>query len=387
MNHLARIVVVFTVGRLILNMTQRFVYPFIPAIALRLAAPVSTVQFALAVGRGVGIFSPIFSPLSERYGRKVVMVGSMALMAAVSLFGVVFTHIWIFAFIIVAYGVAKVIFDPAMQAYVGDRIPFANRARAWGVIELSWSGALFVSAPLTGFLLDVSSLQVVFLLLFVLLALATGVIWRYLPGDAPVRDDTLAPRPRPNYWQLVRSNPIMLAALGFTLCILAGQEIFFINYGLWMQQSFDLEITALGLVTVVIGLAEVVGEVTLSVLGDRVGKWRLALISALFTALCFGLLPHTSINLVLALAGMFVLFVFLETAIIASITLFTEVLPTARSLMMSANLSAASLGRLLGAILGSRLLAWTGDFALLGAVTMGIVLIGCGLMWWLRSVE
>jgi predicted MFS family arabinose efflux permease len=234
--------------------------------------------------------------------------------------------------------------------------------------------------------LDEVSLQAVFLLLFVLLMLSTGLIWRFIPGDAPTHDST-GRMPRVNYWQLVRDHPIMLAALGYTFCIVGGQEIFFIHYALWMQQSFDLEITALGLVTVVISLAEVVGEVALSALGDRVGKWRLALTSAIITALCFVLLPHTSINLTLALGGIFVLFVFLETAIIAAITLFTEVLPTARSLMMSANLSAGSVGRLFGATLGSGLLNLTGSFALIGAVTRGIVLVGCGLMWWLRSVE
>jgi len=298
---------------------------------------------------------------------------------------VLFTHVWIFAFIMVAYGINKVIFDPAMQAYVGDRIPFAERARAWGVIELSWSGALFVAAPLTGFLLESSTLQAVFLALGVLLLIATGLIWRYIPGDTP--DPNAPPRLRLNYWKLARENPRMLAALGFTFCIVGSQEVFLINYGLWMQQSFNLEITALGIATVVISLAEVVGEVALSVLGDRVGTWRLALVGALGTALCFVLLPHTSLDLTLALAGIFALFVFLETAIIASITLFTEVLPTARSLMMSANISASSLGRLSGAVLGGSLFALTGDFALIGAVTMGMVLIGCGLMWGLRNVE
>jgi predicted MFS family arabinose efflux permease len=278
-----------------------------------------------------------------------------------------------------------VIFDPAMQAYVGDRIPFAQRARAWGIIELSWSGALFIVAPLTGFLLDTASLQAVFLALFMFMIFSIALIWFFIPGDRPAPD---APRTvNLNYLKLVRAHPTMLAALGFTFCIVGGQEIFIINYGLWMQQSFDLEITALGVATIVISLAEVVGEVALSVLGDRVGKWRLALVSAVMTALCFVLLPHTSINLGLALVGIFFLFVFLETAIVASITLFTEVLPTARSMMMSANYSAGSLGRLFGAILGGSLFAWTGSFALIGAVTMGIVLVGCGLMWWLRSVE
>ena len=128
----ARLVVVFALGRLILNMTQRFAYPFIPTIALRLATPVSTIQMLFAVGRGIGVLSPVFGPLSERYGRKIVMVGAMALMALVSFLGALYTNFWLFAFIILAYGLTKVIFDPAMQAYVGDRIPIRQSGTSLG---------------------------------------------------------------------------------------------------------------------------------------------------------------------------------------------------------------------------------------------------------------
>jgi MFS transporter, DHA1 family, inner membrane transport protein len=380
LNNIPILILVFGAGRLVINMTRRFAYPFIPAIAQRLAAPVSSVQTALAISWGVGVLSPLFGGLSERYGRKRVMLGALALLTLASLVGALLLHIWVFAFVVIAYGVSKMIFDPALQAYIGDQVPFGQRARVWGAIELSWSLSLFVAAPLTGFLLSEASLQAVFLALGALMLLSLGLIWRFIPADEP-RSTTQRTVVLPPFARLFREKPQVLAALGYTLCLIAGQEIFFINYALWMEASFDLVLAALGLVTVVIGIAEAVGELVVSGLGDRVGTQRLALWGSLFTAIGFLVLPLTSHSLPLALVGMFGLFVLIEVAIVASITLFTELLPEARSVMMSANIGAASLGRLFGALVGGSLYALTGNFVLIGAVTMGIVLAGSGLMW------
>ncbi|MBZ0301060.1 MAG: MFS transporter, partial [Anaerolineae bacterium] len=165
MKQFPRTVLALTAARTVVNMTRRFAYPFIPAIAERVRVPVASVQSALALSWGVGLFSPAFGVLSERFGRKPVMLGALGLMAAASLLGALVPQFWAFALVVIAFGVSKMIFDPALQAYIGDRVPFAKRARAWGAIELSWSVSLFVAAPLTGFLLEHTGLQPVFAVL------------------------------------------------------------------------------------------------------------------------------------------------------------------------------------------------------------------------------
>lgn len=367
-------------------MTRRFAYPFIPAIAQRLGTSVASVQTALALSWGVGIFSPAFGALSERFGRKPVMLGALAAMALVSLLGILFPQFWAFAFVVVAYGICKMIFDPALQAYVGDRVPFAQRARAWGAIELSWSGSLFAIAPLTGFLLERGGLQPVFTVLFVALCIGLALIWFMIPdGSAPAKSHEPA-APRPPILRTLRERPVILAALAYAFCMIVGQEIFFITYALWMQSSFNLALGTLGVATIVLGAAEAGGEIVVSAAGDRFGMHNMALYGALLAGVGFAIIPHLNQNIGIALVGMFILFVLVEMAIVASIGLFTEVLPDARSVMMSANVSAMSIGRLVGVLVGGGLYELTGSFPLIGLVTMAIVLIGCGFMWRLRRI-
>ena len=67
-------------------------------------------------------------------------------------------------------------------------------------------------------------------------------------------------------------------------------------------------------------------------------------------ALSFILLPLVGITLPLALAGLFVTFLTFEFTVVTGISLFTEVLPGARATMMSSNIAAMSLGRVIGAL-------------------------------------
>ena len=54
----------------------------------------------------------------------------------------------------------------------------------------------------------------------------------------------------------------------------------------------------------------------------------------------------------LALAAIFTIFLAFEFTIVTSFAYFTELLPGARATMMSFNLAAGSLGRMVGALLG-----------------------------------
>ena len=48
----------------------------------------------------------------------------------------------------------KSLFDPALQAYFGDRVPYAQRGTALAVTEMAWSLAFIVGVPAMGFLIS-----------------------------------------------------------------------------------------------------------------------------------------------------------------------------------------------------------------------------------------
>lgn len=366
-------------ARLFLNIPRRFAYPFLPRIARELDVSLSSVQNVVAVQAGIGIASPAFSSLAERYGRKRVMLGCLLLLIAASFPAILLPRFGVFYAVMVVFGFAKVIFDPAMQAYIGDRVPYQQRALAIGITELAWAGSLMVAAPLTGRLLDAYNLQAVFQMILVTSVLAVGLVWWFVPADV-VSERRLRPFNPLHDWNILRKSPAALAALAFSLLFVAANEALYIVYGAWMEETFNLKLVALGTATIVIAAAEVLGEFSVIGLADRVGKRRLMLLGGLLASAMYAGLPALSFHLSAALAGLFLLFVGVEIAIVASISIFTEVLPQARAIMMSGNVAAHSIGRFTGATIGSLVYA-NASFGVTGLVSAILGLAAVGVLW------
>lgn len=408
------IIVILMLGRLIVNMGRRFAYPFLPAISRQLGVPLASVQNVMAVQAGIGITTPLFGPYIERFGRKRTMMFSLTVMVIAGIIGAAFPQFWVFAVVMVGFGFAKLLYDPSLVAYVGDRIPFNRRGFALGITELSWAGALLVASPIVGVLFGLSllnpvgeflledltglanvpgllrssiGLQLVFAGLSVLSFIALVVITFVIPPDHPDKDTTTQMITPLDSWRVLRHHPAALASIGYMMMISIANEVFFINYGLWMEQSFGLLLAALGIAATVIAAAEILGEVTVITIADRIGPRRLALIGSGFAALTYVILPTLTFSLGVALAGVFTMFLFVEISIVAAIPLFTEVLPENRAILMAGVVGGASFGRLSGAILGGVLLALLDNFLLIGVVSMVIGLIAFFLMWRFIRIE
>jgi predicted MFS family arabinose efflux permease len=387
-------VISVTLARLVVNMTRRFPYPFIGGIARQLNVPLNSVQNLMAAQGGVGLSSPLFGPFSERYGRKRVMLACLFVMAVASGLAALVPGLWVFALVMVVFGLGKAVFDPAMQAYLGDRIPYRRRGLALGVTELSWALALIIIAPVAGFLLATSAappmtaayltvaniepfpgllsrssgLQLVMLLLAVLCVAAFVLVAVFVPADRPDKDSESKIINPVKALNVIRKDPVALGAVAYIILLTGANEIFFINYSVWMESTFDLVLAALGAVTTIIAVSEVGGEVIIIALSDRLGKKRLALVGALISGVSYFLVPALATTLDSALVGLFIMFLAVEVAIVGSIPLFTEILPDARAIMMSGITAGGAGGRLLGAVIGGALLSISGDFVLIGAV-------------------
>ena len=371
-----RSILAIVFARLVINISKRFAYPFVSAIGLSFSVSADSVQNVIALTNGAGLFSPVLGTISEHFGRKTVMVGSLLFMTAMSLLGALVADWGVFALVMFSLGVGKVIFDPTFQAYLGDIIPFSRRARVMGFAELSWALSLVIAAPVAGYLLDSSSLQAVFLFVATMLGIGTIGLWLFVESDPrPDHRGIRVINPLTAITRVSRDAPAMFALL-YSTCLTISHETFFINYGLWMQDAFGLMLTALGALTIVIALAEVLGEFIVITLADRLGTKRTAVTGMVIAAACYFVIPSLSFSLPLAMFGIFIMFVSIEASIVSSLPLFTEILPDARAVMMSANMGAHSLGRVIGAALGGLLYkASGGDFALIGAVAgmLGVV--------------
>ena len=379
-----RAIAVIILGRLVINITKRFPYPFVSAIADNFSVPATSIQNVIAMSNGTGLLSPLFGTISERYGRKPVMVALLVMMTVMSFLGALFSDYGIFVIVMFAFGIGKIIYDPTFQAYLGDVVPFNRRGRYMGAAELSWAFSLVIAAPVVGFLLDTSTMQAVFIFLGIALSLGAIGVWIFVPSDSKSKQERNSVKViNPiTAFKIIRQHPPAIFALIFAICLTFSHELFFINYGLWMEQSFDLVLTALGTVTIVIAIAEIIGEFIVITVADRFGTKQTSTAGMLVAAISFAIIPSLTFSLPVALFGIFVMFIGIETAIVASFPLFTEILPNARAIMMSANMGAHSLGRVIGAAFGGIIFSTTGgNFAVVGLVASIFGIIAFFIMW------
>ena len=343
---------VLTFARFQQNTLLRIVYPFAPAFARGLGVPVATIYLIISLRNLLGLFSPFFAPLPERYGRRVVMSVGLLIFGAVCLLVIGVPTLWTLGLAILAAGIIKVIYDPAMQSYLGDAVPYAQRGKALSVTEFGWSGAFLLGAPLTGWLIAEQGWPAPFLWLGVGGVLAAGLLWRVLPPARRGRRSTLS---LADIGRTLRRHPVIWAAVLYMMLALVAQETLFIVYGDWMETTFGLSLTGLGLATTLIGVAELGGEATAGWSVDRFGKRPVVILCGLLNAAIFLLIPLSTGSLVTAMAVLIALLFTFEIAVVGAIPLLTELVPGARGVVMSMSLAAMAAGRTIGSLIGPAL--------------------------------
>jgi predicted MFS family arabinose efflux permease len=341
----------FILIRLAFNTTYRMIYPFLKVFAVGMGVPLQTAVLPLTGRSLVGVFGPLLAPVADRYGRKTGMLFGLALFSL----GTGIVAIWptfpAFFLALVLANLGNQVFLPAMQAYLGDRIPYERRGRTLALTELSWSISFIVLVPLAGVIISRLGWAAPFWLLLGggLLSLLF-VAWRvpHDPAHIVMRGPAIW-----NNLRLVAANPSARLALFLSFLITAANEVVNLVFGAWMGDQFHLEIAALGLAATVIGIAELSGESATALLVDRIGKKRSVRAGLVITSLAALSLPILGGSQVGALMGLFLFYLGFEFTLVSYIPVMTEVLPEARATLMSANLAAFSLGRALGALAGT----------------------------------
>jgi predicted MFS family arabinose efflux permease len=370
--------VVLTLGRLFLNTGVRMVYPFLPELARGLGVSLDALSRLITMRAFTGFLSPLFGPLSERFGRRPVLAAAMLLFGLGCFVVILWPSYWPLGITLALLALAKVIYDPAMQAYLGDIVPYQQRGRALSVTELAWSGSWLVGAPAVGFVIQRQGWQAPFIWLGVGGLLVAVILWQTIPaGQWSAAGAT-------SLWAtftVLRQHPVIWAAAGYVLFAMAANETLLIVFGDWMERSFAAQLTTLGLASAIIGSAEISGEISAGLAVDRFGKRPIVITTGILNLLTFLIIPFAGASLPATLISLFFLFYFFEITVVGGTPLLTEIVPHARAVVMTTVLAAGSLGRALGSFLGARL--WQsggGDFTDVALAAGGLMLLSVFLL-------
>ena len=342
--------VLFAFIRTIFNTAYRMAYPFLGVFARALGVDLTTMSFVLTARSLGGVAIPFLAPVADSRGRKFGMllgVGLFTLSMALVVFLPTFPAL---AISIVLATLAKYLFDPAMQAYLGDRISYETRGRAIAITELGWSLAFVFGVPVAGFLIAKNGWMAPFPLLALLGLITFVLVIITIPND-----ETPAGTPatvRMNFRRVFTSVPA-LAGLSVGLWITVANEIVNLIFGVWLEDSFGLQIAALGASAAVIGFSEVGGEGLSGLLADKLGKEHAVGYGIVANSIAAILLPVLGRSTLGALVGLFLFYITFEFTLVCTIPMMTEIMPTARATLMSFNVASLSLGRAIGAPLGT----------------------------------
>ena len=363
--------------RLVVDTSIQLFYSFMQTIALGMALDVVVLGRLLSVRSAVGLSAPLFGSAADRYGYLRIMRLSLVLSAAGTFLLGSGAGFWSVLAGMILSGVGLTGFLPTVQAYISGQLPFAQRARGIGILEYSWALAGIFGLSLMGLLFDRFSWQ----LPFIVLGTAMLAGWALLgflpkasrgaePAPAGASEETvpapaavasvkggpkeavekgvesslsphsspLAPRILLRIADLFDLGPNRRSAytiIGANCLFLFSQSHVLIAHGVWLQTEYGLTPSALGLVALYQGAADLCGSILVSLIADQVGKKRSFQAGILGSMLVYISLPIINVGLLPVIVVLVLLRFTFEYGLVSAIALVSEQAPDRRGKVIS----------------------------------------------------
>ena len=403
-SHFRHVLAACIATRLVVDTSVQLFYSYLQPIALGMALDVVVLGRLLSLRSAVGLSAPLFGSAADRYGYLRVMRLALVLSAAGTFLLGSGAGLWSVAAGMIVSGVGLTGFVPTVQAYISGQLPFAQRARGIGILEYSWALAGIFGLSLMGLLFDRFNWQLPFFVLGIAMLAGwallgflpkasrgsepapTGASEETVPAPAAVASvkggpkealekgvkSSLSPHSSPLAPRILRriadlfdlgSNRRSAYTIICANCLfLFSQGHVLIAHGVWLQTEYGLTPSALGLVALSQGAADLCGSVLVSLITDRVGKKRSFQAGILGSLLVYISLPILNIGLWPVIVTLLLMRFAYEYGLVSFIALISEQAPDRRgkviSLAVAVNLLGSSLTGFTGPWMYTRFGVW-----------------------------
>lgn len=332
-------------ARILSDTSNQLFNPFLGTIAAGIG--ISNQQLGLLVSlRSLsGLTGPLFGAAADRRGHLyMARIGVLLMVCGLTLLGVS-RSLLTTAMAMIPMGLALGMLNPVLQAYVSSQVEYGRRGRALGILEYSWALAGIVGLSGVGWLIATFGWRAA---VFVLAGLLLGslVAFRKLPA-------ALSPGSAPGSrvaQPLHADRAVWASALAVGLTFFGFFNVMIIH-GVWLTEAFAFTPTLLGVVALVLGLADLSGVTVVSLIADRVGPLRLALFASLFSAGVY-LLPAVVSSLAGTVVALVLMRMMMQVTFVSLLPVMSELQPNNRGQVLGLAGAVGQVGMAIAAATG-----------------------------------
>ncbi|MCO1574154.1 MFS transporter [Crossiella sp. SN42] len=368
-----KLMTVAVVSAFLIGFDAMVVVPLIPEIAqstgteARLGGLLVT-MYALLFALG----APFFGAMSDRIGRRAVLVIGLAVFAvgnALTGAGTSFTFLLV---VRAVSGLGAAMIMPSVYAMISDTYPFEKRGKAIGVVVAGLLSASVLGAPLGSYLAHLTDWRSTFYLIAGVSAVALVTALVLLPAmTSPHQEQRIKTGVLGAYLGLVKTamkTPALRFLLVASLLWSAALYGMFSNIGVFYSETFGFNEAQTGLTIMGSGAGSMAGALLGGRIADRFGKGKVMVIAALVAAAGVISVPLIGDHVV----PVIIAFVIWGTAVGVGqpclTALVSELRPEARGTALALNSSAQYGGMMIATALAAVLLEQGVDWPVIGLI-------------------
>ena len=284
-------IILFALWLLVFSASSQImiITPLLPQIGVELGIAESrlgTLVSAYAIM--VGIFAIVAGPVSDKIGRRRILLLGTAVMTVALLMHFFVVGYYSFLAVRAATGCAGGILTGSAVSYVGDYFPYHRRGWAIGWVMSGMAFGQIAGVPIGVVLAGVygsmqpgEGFKVPFYLYAGAMAATFLLIWFRVPQPDVQRAEgplTVASAVRNYRAMLAKSEIAAATAAYFTMFV--GVSLFVVYLFYWLEQSLGMSSNAIAGLFVVGGIANVLTGPQAGKLSDRIGRKRIIIASS-----------------------------------------------------------------------------------------------------------
>ena len=230
----------------------------------------------------LSIFALIIGPISDKYGRRIVLLlGCAAMAVALWLHGIAdsFTSLLV---VRAAAGAAGGMLSGGAVSYVGDYFPYNKRGWANGWVMSGVAVGQIAGIPLGIIIADQFGFRGAFLMFAITMTFTTALIYFYLPQPNVERNTAklTVGSAIAGYRDLLK-RPVVVAASAIYFLMFFSIGLYVIYLPTWLEQTLGVGGTAIASLFFVGGIAQVIAGPLAGKLSDRTGRKPLIITSCI----------------------------------------------------------------------------------------------------------